>query len=540
MSSRSSGGDYTIIGVAERGFSGFDINRWKCGSRSRSYPAFRPGDRSGAACDLAALVARLARASAANGGSAGHGDQTPRRPGRGSRPGPACACYHGPLLAALGRNGVSQASIALWLVGAVGFVLLIACANVANLCSLAVRAAARVRGPPVPGRARGPSRSPVVDRELPAGVLVGALGPVLSVWLAGAADFFRCRPHGLVFPDLAFTAAPPLFDGTHGGGSSPGCSDTRGDLTSVANATGALESGRGQRRSRPRCWSSRPHCRSSCSRGLGCSFVRFATSRAIDVGSTRPHRYNGDPGLARGELRLGARATSYASRSSTGFRRCPGVRAASYEGLPPFQGVMGSPHQLPGARQSAERPTSLHDANFVGPDFLRAAGTPLLRGPRHLAETDRANTQQVLVVNETMAARLWPGRDPIGQCLQISTGPSHSGAPPTCHYVVGVMGNGKYESVTEDPVAYYVMPYHDLPMPLPPTLLIRATGDPSRSASGVRNAIAGFAPISRNLDVRLLSDAIDPQLQPYRIGAVLFTAFGRRRLAWPRSGCTAS
>jgi ABC-type antimicrobial peptide transport system permease subunit len=125
-----------------------------------------------------------------------------------------------------------------------------------------------------------------------------------------------------------------------------------------------------------------------------------------------------------------------------------------------------------------------------------------------------------------MAARLWPGRDPIAQCLQISVGPSRVGAPPKCYYVVGVMGNGKYQSMTEDPAAYYVMPFSDLPMALPPTLLIRTSGDPSCLLPDVRSAIASLAPNLPNLDVRLLSDAIDPQLQPYRIGAVLFTAFG--------------
>ena len=69
---------------------------------------------------------------------------------------------------------------------------------------------------------------------------------------------------------------------------------------------------------------------------------------------------------------------------------------------------------------------------------------------------------------------------------------------------------------------------HSADAPTADSLLIRATGDPfPLGLPRVRKPrIAGLAPNLPNLDVRLLSDAIDPQLQPYRIGAVLFTAFG--------------
>src|SRR6185312_3944149 len=91
---------------------------------------------------------------------------------------------------------------------------------------------------------------------------------------------------------------------------------------------------------------------------------------------------------------------------------------------------------------------------------------------------------------------------------------------------VGIMGDGKYLSVTEKPLAYYLLPYAQISMGLPPTLVIRSAGDPHQLVAQVRRAITSMAPDLSNLDVRPLSDAIDPQLQPYRIGAVLFSAFG--------------
>jgi ABC-type antimicrobial peptide transport system permease subunit len=88
------------------------------------------------------------------------------------------------------------------------------------------------------------------------------------------------------------------------------------------------------------------------------------------------------------------------------------------------------------------------------------------------------------------------------------------------------MGDGKYVSMTEDPLAYFVLPYAQATMGLPPTLIIRSAQDPHRVIPEVRRTIASLAPDLPNVDVRALADEMDPQLQPYRIGAVLFTAFG--------------
>ena len=155
----------------------------------------------------------------------------------------------------------------------------------------------------------------------------------------------------------------------------------------------------------------------------------------------------------------------------------------SYEAGLPIRGMLDITVSLPGQDSAtADRRNTL--VNFVGPDFLRANGTPLRRG-RDITDQDRAGTLRVAVVNETMAKRLWPNADPIGQCMIVSVGPR--GGSATLHDIVGVMADGKYLRITEDPKAFDPLPNaqqrlnvgpHGAGPPL--TLVVRGSGDPHR------------------------------------------------------------
>jgi hypothetical protein len=144
---------------------------------------------------------------------------------------------------------------------------------------------------------------------------------------------------------------------------------------------------------------------------------------------------------------------------------------------------------------------------------------------RDITATDRAGTLPVAVVNETMARRLWPGKDAVGQCMQVSD-PGPSKGPPPCTYVVGIMADGKYQEVTESPRAYFLLPRTQRDYGFQPTLIVRAVGDPYQLTGAIRQTIIAIAPNLPYIDVRPIADRLDPQLQPYRLGALLFTAFG--------------
>jgi ABC-type antimicrobial peptide transport system permease subunit len=93
------------------------------------------------------------------------------------------------------------------------------------------------------------------------------------------------------------------------------------------------------------------------------------------------------------------------------------------------------------------------------------------------------------------------------------------------------MADGKYEELAEPPTAYFIIPYAQFNPGMPTTLIIRASGDPHELIGQVRKTLAELAPNLPYLDVHALSDVLDPQFKPYRIGAVLFTLFGLVALA---------
>jgi putative ABC transport system permease protein len=518
------GRDFTIIGVAERGFSGFDLQPLDVWIPLHELPA---GPGPAAFTERHAfwltLVARLA--PGVSRAVAEVRATTLKRqvdPVMAPDLDPHLRVLTGPLLEADGPQRSSQASIALWLLGAVGFVLLIACANVANL--LLARGAQRRREIAVRqslGARRGQLFRPLLAESLVLAILGGALGLVLSAWIAGITTFFPLPP-GTAAVDtrvIAFTAALSVITALLAG-MVPAVVSTGGDLTSGLK-DGAPRSGRSHSVAQAGLLVVQAALSIVVLAGAALFVRSLRNVRAIDLGIDADH-------IVLATLDLQGSAYDSTARNELTRRlvdrlsALPGVRAVSYQGLPPFQGIITLRTQLPGQDSSTSDRRPVY-ANFVGPGFLRAVGTPLRRG-RDIAETDRSNTQPVIVINQTMATRLWPGRDPIGQCLEFSG--IESDAPPACHYVVGVMGDAKIQDVTEKPQAYYVMPFSQLTMGLPPTLLIRTSSDPRRVLPDVRSTIAGLAPNLPNLDVRLLSDAIDPRLQPYRVGAVLFTVFG--------------
>jgi len=95
------------------------------------------------------------------------------------------------------------------------------------------------------------------------------------------------------------------------------------------------------------------------------------------------------------------------------------------------------------------------------------------------------------------------------------------------------MADGKYLRITEEPKAFYLLPNaqqrlnvgpHGAGPPL--TLIVRGSGDPHRLIPDVRRAMEALVPDLPPMDVVAMADVVDPMIQPYRIGAVLFTAFG--------------
>jgi len=156
--------------------------------------------------------------------------------------------------------------------------------------------------------------------------------------------------------------------------------------------------------------------------------------------------------------------------------------------------------------------------NVVGPNYFATMETPLLRG-RDFRDTDRQGSPGVAVLNETLAARLWPGEDALGKRVSVS-GPSG----PFLE-VVGIARDGKYRSLGETPHSYIYQPLlqsYDPKM----TLVVRTKVEPQSVATAVREQIRALEPNLPVADVKTLQDQLDLSLFPSRMAAWILGGFG--------------
>lgn len=191
----------------------------------------------------------------------------------------------------------------------------------------------------------------------------------------------------------------------------------------------------------------------------------------------------------------------------------PGVTAAGATTTDPFRqwGFSNDVTPTERAAQAPEGGFMQSGWRSVTPGFFRAMGIPLLRG-RVLSAADRADGARVTVISETLAGRLWPGEDPIGKGLFWG---GKSGTPLT---VVGVVGDIRDVRLEADPPPLMFLPYDQTPM-AGMTLVIKTAGNPANVAGAVRQAIRS---IDKNLPV--------PEMRPLDEGRASAVAEPRFRM----------
>ena len=153
--------------------------------------------------------------------------------------------------------------------------------------------------------------------------------------------------------------------------------------------------------------------------------------------------------------------------------------------------------------------------NAVGGDYFRALQMALVRG-RPFTEVDGPTAPKVAIVNETMAHRLWPGSDPIGQVF---------GQDPDRVRIIGVVQDAKYQSLVEAPQPYLYVPFAQHYSPSA-TLHTRVRGALAPVVASLRNELRVLGPSIPAARISSLPDLIAKAIAPQRIGAVLLGVFG--------------
>jgi predicted permease len=423
---------------------------------------------------------------------------------------------------ARGRRGGTPVS--LWFLAVTGTVLLIACANVANL--LLVRAANRSHEIAV-RLSIGATRGRLARQLLTESILLAALGGTAAVLvaMAGAA----LLPSALPLPPiedvvdrraLLFTAAVAAVT-TLAFGLAPAWRATRQELSAVLGAAGRARAGRSLGKDALVVIQLGASLALLVAAGL---FVRSLRNvKAVDTGFAADRLL-----LASADVR-GARFTreqalEYWTRALERTKTLPGVRSASLGAAMPFAMNINFGIDIVGAPSpdGRPRPTS---ADFVGPEFFATAGIPVVQGRAFNAD-DRENGAPVAIVNQTFARRYLKGMDPLSACIG-GGGPGDGGGGP-CTRIVGVVADAHYGDVTRDVEPFMYQPIAQRPPQMPPLTMmyVRTTDDPTALAGILRRELQSLDSRVSFATVNPMTRMIEPQLAPWRIGTFIFSLFG--------------
>ncbi|HEY4302957.1 MAG TPA: ABC transporter permease [Gemmatimonadaceae bacterium] len=156
--------------------------------------------------------------------------------------------------------------------------------------------------------------------------------------------------------------------------------------------------------------------------------------------------------------------------------------------------------------------------NRVSPEFFQTIGTRIIRG-RGFGPSDVENSPRVTVVSEGMGKVLWPGSDAIGQCLRVSADTM------PCTTVVGIAEDIKSQSLGPDSSYYYYVPAVQS-RPQGGGLFVRVNGNAAQMKESVRKSLQPLMPGSSYINVTPLSQIVGSQTQSWHLGATMFVVFG--------------
>ena len=418
------------------------------------------------------------------------------------------------------QDAVPLAAIVL---AVVSIVLLIACANIASL--LLARAAARRRETAV-RQAVGASRSRLVRQWLTESMLLGIAGGALGLLLAWWANqllttYLQTTPLatlelGLDYRVLAFTLIVSIATGIIFG-LAPALQASRLDIVTALKSEGSWQQ-TGRSRLRAVFVTAQLTLSVVLLIGAGLFIRSLQNANRIDPGF-RVERALTVP-INLGLLRYNeTEGTNFYRDLLSRVQEQPGVERAS---LVRFQqlGFSSAQYQVMAEGNGAQTNDEGVDVGFnvVGPNYFKTMETPLLRG-RDFAGTDRKGAPGVVVINETLAATLWPHEDPLGKRLSLA------GREGPFLEVVGVARDGKYRSLGETAHPYVYQPLlqsYDPKM----TLVVRTTGEPQAVAPAVREQIRALDAKLPIADVKTFRDQLNLSLFPSRVAAWTLGGFG--------------
>jgi putative ABC transport system permease protein len=408
------------------------------------------------------------------------------------------------------------------LLGAAAFVLLLACANVANL--LLVRAASRQKEIAI-RMALGASRFRLIQQLLTESVLIalfgGALGLLVAVWgidllTAGIPpSLSRYLPGwknvAIDTQVFGFTLVVSVITGIIFG-LAPALQATRTDFNEALK-DGGRTSGGGFSRNRLRGVLIVAEVAISLTLliGAGLMIKSFYEILKVEPGFKSESVLVMDISLPRTKYEDKTARANFYQQAIERVGALPGVQQAGATNVLPLSrnnssaafSVVGRPKPEKGREP---------EANFrtISPHYLEAMGIPLRRG-RQIMQSDQAKTQRVIIINEFLAREHFPNEDPLGKRLNFG------GEEEADNYeIIGVTGDIRHESLVEKIVPEVYIPLVQEPW-YSMSIVVRATGDPLQLAGAVQREIQAIDKEQPVYNVRTMERVVSESLAPQRV-----------------------
>ena len=418
-------------------------------------------------------------------------------------------------------------TVLLVLLGAVGLLLLVGCANVANL--LLARSQARVKEMAIRTAVGASSRRLIrqlLTESFLLALLGGGLGLLLASWAIdlivkfGPANLPRLLDVSVDGRVLLFTIGVSVATGIIFG-LAPAIQSSRVNLNeSLKESGGRGSGGRASKRMRGVLIVFETASALVLLIGAGLlidSFIRllrvppgFNPEGVVVARTSMPaNRY---PKIESGKAMY--------QRTLEGIRTLPGVESVSVASNLPL-----SDDWTIGFRIEGEDQNTFHTASntWVSNDYFRAMGIQLLEG-RGFTEDDREGTLPVVVINQAFARKFWPDEDPIGKRIRWGGFETRGGV--LWLYITGVVADVRVSSLETEPRPASYMPIFQVPRTRRNVVFIaRTSGDPTALVSGIRERIRAVDEELPVYDVRTMTDVIAESVEQRRFAMLLISIF---------------
>jgi putative ABC transport system permease protein len=437
------------------------------------------------------------------------------------------------------------------LLGAVGLLLLLSCANVANL--MLARATGRRREMAIRA-ALGASRFRLARQMLAESLLLsgasGVIGLLISLWLLPVLvhliphEWLTVRPEFVrVNYQIVFAVAGlSLLTGALFG-LAPAMQATRVSVSAaLKEASGKISGDRRARLTRNALVVAELALAIVVLAGAALMIESYLRLEAIDLGFKPDHLLSFSVSLPQNKYPGGAQLEAFHREMLRRIAELSGVEGAAAVNQLPLgyrvTDVSTRDITLEGRAAEAVRGNANANYRLVSPDYFRVTGIRLLRG-RLLKEQDDANSQRVAIINETMARLYWPNSDPVGQRIRLGTRYGHSSEGASANAgdqpvtIVGVVADSKQLRVIDAPVRqeFFLPEAQRAEETRDMSVLVRGSLEPAQLTSAVRHAVALVDPEQPVSSVATMDQLVADSFGPKRLTVLLLGFFAAAALA---------